>query len=60
MATNNLIKEIPSIKVWTEKRTIFLKLVKLRANGNSLRWENIDEDLTVSGILVGRFQHPFV
>ena len=32
--------------------------VELRLDGTALRWENLDEDLTVRGILEGRFQLP--
>lgn len=35
-----------------------LKLVELRLNGYALRWEELDEDLTVPGILAGRFELP--
>ena len=35
-----------------------LKEVKLRLNGFALRWENLDEDITVPGILAGNFQLP--
>lgn len=35
-----------------------LQHVQLRLNGYALRWENLDEDLTVQGILEGRFQLP--
>ena len=35
-----------------------LKAVKLELNGAALRWEELDEDLTVSGIVAGRFQLP--
>ena len=35
-----------------------LKQVKLRLNGNAIRWEELDEDLTVEGIIEGRFQLP--
>lgn len=37
-----------------------LKEVKLRLNGTALRWENLDEDITVQGVLQGRFQLPMV
>jgi hypothetical protein len=30
--------------------------VKIRLNGYALRWENLDEDITVKGILEGNFQ----
>ena len=33
-----------------------LKEVKLRLNGYALRWEDLDEDITVKGIVEGRFQ----
>jgi len=33
-----------------------LKDVKLRLNGYALRWEELDEDLTVPGIVAGNFQ----
>ncbi len=32
--------------------------VTLRLNGHALRWERLDEDLTVLGIVEGRFQLP--
>lgn len=35
-----------------------LAKVKLRLNGAALRWEELDEDITVRGILEGRFQLP--
>ncbi|MBS0617927.1 MAG: DUF2442 domain-containing protein [Spirochaetes bacterium] len=35
-----------------------LKQVKLELDGRALRWDNLDEDLTVAGILAGRFQLP--
>ena len=33
-----------------------LQNVELRLNGYALRWEELDEDLTVKGVLEGRFQ----
>ena len=35
-----------------------LARVKLRLDGTALRWDNLDEDLTVQGIVEGRFQLP--
>lgn len=35
-----------------------LQNVKLRLNGFALRWEEIDEDLTVPGIVAGSFELP--
>ena len=35
-----------------------LKHVVLRANGTALRWEELDEDISVSGIVQGHFQLP--
>ena len=35
-----------------------LKEVSLRLEGFALRWENLDEDITVKGIVAGNFQLP--
>jgi len=35
-----------------------LQRVTLRANGTALRWEELDEDISVSGIVQGHFQLP--
>jgi len=35
-----------------------LKEVKIRLNGFALRWESLDEDITVKGIIAGNFQLP--
>ncbi len=35
-----------------------LKKVELRLNGTALRWEELDEDITVRGIVLGNFQLP--
>ena len=35
-----------------------LKNVTLELNGYALRWEELDEDITVPGIVAGRFQLP--
>ncbi len=35
-----------------------LKEVKIRLNGFALRWDNLDEDITVPGIIAGNFQLP--
>lgn len=35
-----------------------LKAVQLRLNGYALRWDALDEDLTIRGIVEGRFQLP--
>ncbi len=32
--------------------------VQVEVNGYALRWEKLDEDITVQGILAGRFQLP--
>lgn len=37
-----------------------LKAVELRLDGAALRWENLDEDITVNGIVEGRFQIPLL
>jgi hypothetical protein len=36
-----------------------LKEVTLRLNGYALRWESLDEDITVPGIVAGHFQLPY-
>lgn len=36
-----------------------LKEVTLRLDGYALRWESLDEDITVPGIVAGRFQLPY-
>jgi hypothetical protein len=36
-----------------------LKKVHLRLNGYALRWEELDEDITVGGIVAGNFQLPY-
>ena len=36
-----------------------LKGVHLRLNGFALRWEELDEDITVGGIVAGNFQLPY-
>ncbi len=35
-----------------------LAQVTLRLGGAALRWESIDEDITVTGAALGRFQKP--
>ncbi len=37
-----------------------LKEVRLRLNGFAPRWKNLDEDITVPGIVAGNFQPPLV
>jgi len=36
-----------------------LKEVTLRLDGYALRWEFLDEDITVPGIVTGNFQLPY-
>ncbi len=35
-----------------------LKQVRVEVNGYALRWEELDEDITVPGVVAGRFQLP--
>jgi len=35
-----------------------LKKVQVELDGYALRWEELDEDLTVPGVVAGRFQLP--
>ena len=37
-----------------------LRHVKLRLNGFALRWEELDEDITVPGVVAGNFQLPLL
>ena len=37
-----------------------LQKVDLRLNGYALRWEELDEDITVPGIVAGNFQLPLL
>jgi hypothetical protein len=43
------------LKVATDNQ---LSQVKVELDGYALRWEEIDEDITVPGIVAGRFQLP--
>jgi len=78
------VTEPAAIRVWAEKRTIYIELTdgriigfpadrfkilkeasttelkeaSLRLNGFALRWENLDEDITVPGVVAGNFQLP--
>ena len=73
-----------AIRVWTDRRTVFIELtdgrtigfpadrfkilskatdeqlkeVTLRLDGFALRWDALDEDITVPGIVAGNFQLP--
>jgi hypothetical protein len=35
-----------------------LEQVHLELNGYALRWEELDEDITVGGVVAGHFQLP--
>ncbi|MCX6146125.1 MAG: DUF2442 domain-containing protein [Candidatus Kapabacteria bacterium] len=45
-------------KILKEATNEQLVKVELRLNGYALRWEELDEDITVKGIVEGRFQLP--
>lgn len=45
-------------KILKKASTKKLKEVTLRLNGYALRWESLDEDITVPGIVAGNFQLP--
>ena len=73
-----------AVRVWVEKRMVYLELVdgrifgfpadrfkilsaasddelqevQLELNGYALRWEKLDEDITVPGVVAGHFQLP--
>ena len=44
------------LKILSKASNDELEMVELRLNGIALRWEELDEDITVKGILEGRFQ----
>jgi len=45
-------------KILKKASTEELKQVSLRLNGFALRWDNLDEDITVPGVVAGNFQLP--
>ncbi len=45
-------------KLLKKAKTTDLSKVTLRLNGYALRWEELDEDITVPGIVAGNFQLP--
>jgi hypothetical protein len=45
-------------KILKNASTEELQEVSLRLNGFALRWENLDEDITVPGVVAGNFQLP--
>ncbi|NOX66682.1 MAG: DUF2442 domain-containing protein [Chlorobi bacterium] len=45
-------------KILKKATTKELVKVTLRLNGHALRWEDLDEDITVPGIVAGNFQLP--
>jgi len=45
-------------KILSKATTDELKRVALEVNGHALRWEELDEDITVAGIVAGHFQLP--
>ena len=84
MNTTAYKTEPVALKVWVEKRMIYLELtdgrilgfpadrfrilsqasenqlkaVQIEVGGYALRWEELDEDLTLSAISNGQFQLP--
>lgn len=46
-------------KILSEASEEQLQEVTLRLNGYALRWESLDEDITVPGIVAGHFQLPY-
>ena len=45
-------------KILSEATEEQLKEVSLRLDGFALRWESLDEDITVPGVVDGNFQLP--
>ncbi len=46
-------------KILKEATEEQLKEVVLRLDGFALRWESLDEDITVAGVVAGNFQLPY-
>jgi len=47
--------EPAALRGWVEGPTVFLE-VRLELNDHALRWEQLDEDITVPGVMAGHFQ----
>ena len=47
-------------KILTKATDEALREVVIRLNGFALRWEALDEDITVPGIVAGNFQLPYL
>jgi len=45
-------------RILSRASTDELQTVTLRLNGYALRWEDLDEDITVPGIVTGHFELP--
>jgi hypothetical protein len=41
-----------------EASNVELQKVEIEVNGYALRWEDLDEDITVPGVVAGRFELP--
>ena len=46
-------------KILSRASDVELQKVQLVLNGYALRWEDLDEDITVPGVVAGHFQLPF-
>jgi len=57
-----IISQVPGAHdhaVWLARnRGISAVVVSLRLGGAALRWDALDEDITVTGAALGRFQAP--
>ena len=45
-------------KILSAASDLELQKVRLELNGYALRWETLDEDVTVPGVVAGHFQLP--
>lgn len=61
MNTNGRIIGFPAdrFKILKNATDDELKEIELRLNGYALRWEKLDENITVPGIVAGNFQLPY-
>lgn len=45
-------------RILSKANDVDLKQVRLELDGYALRWENLDEDIAVPGVVAGHFQLP--
>jgi hypothetical protein len=56
--TNCCDKNANRFRILNQASEDQLKEVRIEVGGYAVRWEELDEDLTVAGVVAGRFQLP--